>query len=136
MFAKTTQRVDANTSPEIKKRFRERLIANVNRFLGSDREAIDKRLKELDREWNVERAIELEAPLIIGLGAALGLLHNRKWFAVSGVAAGMVVLHNTKGWYPLLPVFQRMGLRSQKDIDTERNALRVLRKDHNLYTRQ
>lgn len=43
--------------------------------------------------------------IVIALGATLGLLQNRKWFALSGIATSMVVLHNTRGWYPLLPVF-------------------------------
>lgn len=96
-------------------------------------QAIERRLQELDREWNVERFIEIEAPLTIGLGIALGLSHDRKWFALSAAAAGMVVLHSLQGWYPLLPLFRRMGIRSQDEIEQERNALRVLRGDHASY---
>lgn len=135
MFAKTPTRIEENTRPEMKARLHQRLLANVSPYVNGDRQRIDQRLKELEKEWTIERAIELEAPIMIGLGATLGLLHSRKWFALSGVAASMVVLHNTGGWYPLLPVFQKMGLRSQKDIDTETNALRVLRKDHQRYLR-
>lgn len=133
MFAKTPVRVEQHTSPAMKKRFYQRLINNVQRFIGADRHQIDERMQALDREWSVERVIEVEAPAMIGLGAVLGLSHNKKWFALSGLAAGMVVLHNTRGSYPLLPLFQRLGFRSQKDIEDERSALRILRKDHERY---
>jgi hypothetical protein len=135
MLAKTTTRVDAHTSPSMRKHLQQRLVANVRRFVNADRHQIDQRMKELDKEWSVERVIEVEASAMIGLGATLGLLHNRKWFALSGLATSMVVLHNTRGSYPLLPVFQRLGFRSQKDILDERNALKVLNKEHERYSR-
>lgn len=135
MLAKTSTRVERHTNPHIKQRFHRRMITNIQRLIGADRHQIDQRMKHLDREWSVERVIEVEAPVMIGLGVTLGLLHNNKWFALSGFAASMVVLHNTRGSYPLLPLFQRLGFRSQKDIEDERNALRVLRKDHERYAR-
>lgn len=135
MFAKTTTSVHSKTTPAMREVFRTRLVANVRRYIAADRAAIDQRMEELDKEWSIERALEVEAPSAIGLGAALGLLHNKKWFLLSGVAASMVVLHNMRGFYPLLPLFQRLGLRPQKDIEDERKALRVLRKDHERYTR-
>jgi hypothetical protein len=129
----TTQRVEANTAAVINQRYEERLRENIARYAHADRQAIDRRLSELDREWNTERLIETEAPLMIGLGIALGLAHNRRWFGMSALAAGMVILHNLQGWYPLLPVFRRLGIRSQNEIEQERNALRVLRGDHRAY---
>lgn len=129
----TTQRVEANTPAVINQRFEERLRENIARYADGDRQAIDRRLSELDREWNTERLIETEAPLMIGLGIALGLAHHRRWFGVSALAAGMVILHNLQGWYPLLPVFRRLGIRSQNEIEQERNALRALRGDHHAY---
>lgn len=135
MFAKTTTNIHSKTTPAMQERFRQKLVANVRRFINADPAAIDQRMKELDKEWSVERAIEVEAPAMIGLGATLGLLHNKKWFLLSGVAASMAVLHNTRGVYPMLPLFQRLGLRPQKDIEDERNALRVLRRDHERYVR-
>ena len=136
MITKSTTRIHAQTTPVMKERFRQRLVANIQRFVGADYKEIDQRIEELDREWSVERAVEVEAPAMIGIGAALGLLHNKKWFLLSGFAASMVVLHNTRGAYPLLPVLQRLGLRPQKDIEDERNALRVLRRDHERYLRR
>ena len=46
-----------------------------------------------------------------------------------GLAAGMVLVHALNGWYPLLPLFRRRGVRSQDEIDRERYALKALRGD-------
>jgi hypothetical protein len=34
-----------------------------------------------------------------------------------------------KGWYPLLPAFRRMGVRTSREIARERYALKALRGD-------
>jgi len=133
MFSATTRRVEQNTSAALNRRFEAQLKETISRYEGADRNAIDQRLRELDKEWNIERFIETEAPMTIALGIALGALNDRKWFVVSAFAAGMVLLHNIQGWYPLLPILRRMGFRSQYEIEQERNALRVLRGDHKAY---
>ena len=94
MPSATTDRVERNTAALLNRKFEQQLNENVSKFAKADRRAIDQRLAELDREWNIERLIETEAPLMIGLGMALGTAHDRKWFALSAFAAGMVILHN------------------------------------------
>lgn len=133
MLSETTQRVERNTSPVLQRKFEKQLEDNVSRYIDADPQAINQRLRELDSEWNIERTIEAEAPTMIGLGIALGALSNRKWFAVSAMAASMVILHSLQGWYPLLPIFRRMGIRTQQEIEQERMALKVLRGDHDAY---
>ncbi len=126
MFPATTEKAERNTSPSSMQRFDQQFRENIARFRGADKQVIKRRLSELDREWNVERAIELEAPTMILLGLALGSLSNRKWFAVSAMAASMVILHNLQGWYPLLPVFRAAGLRTAEEIEQERMALKAM----------
>lgn len=126
MFPATTEKAERNTSAAALQRFDQQLRENIARIKGADRQAIEQRLSELDREWNIERAIGLEAPTMILLGLALGSLSNRKWFAVSAMAARMVILHNLQGWYPLLPVFRAAGLRTAEEIEQERMALKAL----------
>lgn len=46
-----------------------------------------------------------------------------------GGAAGIMLVHALNGWYPLLPLFRRLGVRSQDEIDRERYALKALRGD-------
>lgn len=61
MLTDTTQRVELNTSPALNQQFEQQLRENISRYLHADRASIDRRLAELDREWNIERFIETEA---------------------------------------------------------------------------
>ncbi|HJU72082.1 MAG TPA: hypothetical protein VJ603_09555 [Paucimonas sp.] len=126
----TTQRVEANTPDAINRQTGQQARETFSRYADASPQQIDQRLRELDREWNTERIIETEAPLTVALGAVLGLVHDRRWFALSATAAGMLLLHNLQGWYPLLPVLRRLGVRSQNEIEQERSALRALRSGH------
>jgi hypothetical protein len=91
--------------------------------------AIDRRLAELDREWDVERVLEAESASMILLGLALGGAVHRRFFLLPVFAGSMVLVHALHGWYPLLPLFRRLGLRTREEIGAERNALKLLRGD-------
>lgn len=133
MASPTVQGAESDASPALERGFNEQLKQSISRYMGADRETLDRRLDELDGEWNVERLIEIEAPVTIALGILLGLARSRKWLMVSALAAGMVILHSVRGLYPLLPLFRAMGLRTQNEIEQERIALRMLRGDYESY---
>ena len=59
-------------------------------------------------------------------GLLMRQMHH--WAAMLFVGA-MLVLHATHGWYPLLPIFRRMGVRTRDEIDRERYGLKALRGD-------
>lgn len=42
---------------------------------------------------------------------------------------GFLLRHAVQGWCPPLPVFRRLGARTQSEIDHERYALKALRGD-------
>ena len=92
-------------------------------------EEIGERLRELDEEWDIERAIELEAAGTVFAGVVLGLTVSKKWFLLTALASAMLLLHNLQGGYPLLPLLRRMGFRSPQEIAQERYALKALRGD-------
>lgn len=86
-------------------------------------------LDALDREWDVDRAVELEASLVGLAGLALGALVRPAFLAAPALVGAAVFLHATVGWYPLLPLFRRMGLRTSREVARERYALKALRGD-------
>ncbi|HVK02258.1 MAG TPA: hypothetical protein VM490_02190 [Armatimonadaceae bacterium] len=129
MAISTAARVAANTDPEVNERIRRRTEQSVLYCAGAGPRAVAERLAEVEREWDVERVIETEAPLMALSGIALGATVHRRFFAVPGVVAAMLFLHAVQGWYPLLPVFRRLGLRTREEIHEERYALKALRGD-------
>lgn len=128
MINATTERVPLNTATDVNERVRHDTEKRITFYIAHP-ELIDQRLADLDREWDVERLIEVEAPTMSLIGMLLGLTVSRKWLAVPLLVQSMVFLHALQGWYPLLPVFRRMGIRTETEIAAERYALKSIRGD-------
>jgi hypothetical protein len=127
MVTLTSERVEANSSRQINQKIQNSIKANLEKYSRAGYLAIQRRLHKLDREWTTERAIEVEAPLMIAFGSGLTYFFGRKFLALPIFSASMLLLHGIKGWYPLLPLFRRMGLRSQNEILQERRGLLELK---------
>lgn len=123
------ERVERATAPEVTGRIRHSTEANVARFEGSSPEAITQRLRELDREWDIERVLEANASGVILLSVLLGTAVNKKWFWLTGIAAGFLLQHAVQGWCPPLIPWRRAGVRTPAEIEEERTALKALRGD-------
>lgn len=93
------------------------------------RDELDRRLCALDRSWTIERTLEANASALILVGVGLGLTKSRRWLALSAVVAGFLLEHAVHGWCPPLPLFRVLGVRSRKEIEEERMALKALRGD-------
>lgn len=127
----TPARVPQQTHEAINRQIRaetERRIASY-RHRGS--RAIRRRLAELDREWDIERTLESNAAIVSLIGLGLGRLVNRRWYLLPGLVAAFLFQHALQGWCPPLPIFRRMGIRTAREIDHERYALKALRGDFN-----
>jgi len=59
----------------------------------------------------------------------LGATVDRRFFALPAVVAGFLLQHALQGWCPPLPVFRRLGFRTQAEMERERYALKALRGD-------
>ena len=124
----SVKRVPENTAAPVNEQIRRETERRVA-FYAAHPELRDKRLAELDREWDVERVMEVEAPSMTLTGVFLGAFVNRKWLAIPIFAQSMMLVHAVQGFYPLLPLFRRMRLRTEQEIGTERYALKALRGD-------
>jgi hypothetical protein len=62
-------------------------------------------------------------------GTLLGLLVNKKFFAVPCVVLAFLFQPAIQGWCPPVPLFRRKGVRTRREIDAEKYALKALRGD-------
>jgi hypothetical protein len=129
MFPATAERVPLNTCPEINQRIREQTDANVAECGAASPRQIDRRLVELEHEWDIERSIEANASTITLVGLGLGTFVDRRFYALPAVVAGFLLQHAFQGWCPPVPILRRLGFRTQTEIDEERYALKALRGD-------
>jgi hypothetical protein len=124
----TEERVEVNTAEEINERIGRDIEARVG-FYAERRHLIEKRLDEIDREWDIERTLEMNAAAISVLGILLGTTKSRKWFVLPGIVGGFLMQHAIQGWCPPVPLFRRLGIRTTREINREKYALKALRGD-------
>jgi hypothetical protein len=129
MLPSTLQRVPENTAEHVNERIRRQTEASVRRHAGMGPGAIDRRLRELDAEWDIERYVETLAPSFTLAGMALGLTVSKKFFLLPFVVQAFFLQHALQGWCPPVPVLRRYGVRTQAEIDEEKYALKALRGD-------
>lgn len=129
MLPTTSQRVPQNTSDHLNRTIRLEAQRRVAQYRNASPAQISRRLRELEQEWDVERALEANAATACMLGVALGSTVDRRWFYFPAVIGAFLLQHAVQGWCPPLPVLRRMGFRTQREIDEERFALKALRGD-------
>jgi hypothetical protein len=129
MIPSTAQRVPEHTADHVNESIRRQTRRDVERVAAGGPAAIDRRLQELDEEWDIERTLEANAATVAATGAALALLVDRRFALIPLAVGGFLLQHAIQGWCPPLPVFRRLGFRTQTEIDEERNALKALRGD-------
>jgi hypothetical protein len=129
MIAATTDRVARNTPEEINAAIRRQSEESASSCATAGPDAIQRRLAELDREWDIERALQTNAAAVSLIAVLLGMVHDRKWLLLPGVVAGFLLQHAVQGWCPPVPVLRRLGFRTEAEINHERYALKALRGD-------
>lgn len=92
-------------------------------------DSASRRLEALDGEWDVDRTIEAEAATMGLIGLALGAFVRPAFLALPATVGAAVFLFGTRGLYPLLPIFRRLGIRTAREIERERYAAKALRGD-------
>jgi hypothetical protein len=127
----TRDRVPANTAEHVNESIARRTEANVRRF-ASEPSLIAGRLRELDAEWDIERAIEMNAAALAFIGVALGFFAHRYWLVLPALVTIFLFQHAIQGWCPPVPVLRRMGFRTVNEIERERQALKVVRGDYSV----
>lgn len=130
----TRDRVPDHTAEDVNQRIRRETAQRVAALEGRTSD-VARRLKQLDEEWDIERAIELNASTLAFIGVALGFFVNPYWLVLPAVVTAFLFQHALQGWCPPIPVLRRFGFRTATEIELERQALKVLRGDYVSVTR-
>lgn len=131
MLPPTEKRVPRSTSEDINRRIERETQARVE-YYASRPEEIPDRLMELDAEWDIERMLEANASALAFVGTVAGLSGRPRWFLLPAFVTAFLFQHALQGWCPPLPVLRRLGFRTTREIEMERNALKALRGDYDL----
>lgn len=120
-------RVRRNTAPHINQRIDEQTARNVRIYSAQPPHVIDRRIRELEQTWSIERVLQANASMMGFITSVLALTTSKKWGLLTLGALGFSLLHGVQGWDPPLPLLRRLGLRTRSEIDEEIYALKALR---------
>lgn len=124
-----SDRVERSTPKSINREIEQQLHDNIRFYASQGQSAISHRIKQLEKEWYMDRMLITNASSLAGIGLILGATVSKRWFILPGVVMTFLLQHGLQGWCPPLPLFRKFGVRSFKEIDRERYALKVLRGD-------
>jgi hypothetical protein len=89
-------------------------------------ESIERRIAELDREWDVDRFIQLGGGSWVLVGLGLGLFVRKRFFLISAFAASSLIAHAIFGVAPPTLLLRALEVRTKAEIEEERRALELL----------
>jgi len=125
---KETDRVRAKSARGLNEKIDDRTIEYLCHYVEQPVDALSRRIRELDQEWDIERWLEANAAGLALGGVILGA-RNKRWLILPGLVLPLLLLHAVHGWCPPVPVLRRFGVRTRREIDSEKFALKVLRGD-------
>ena len=129
MFSETAKRVAAHTQTDINLRIEQQTRESIEFYREQSIDVISQRLQQLDEEWDTERILQTNFSLFSSLGALLTARVHKRWAWLAIGVPTFMIQHALQGWCPPLAVLRRMGVRTAKEIDEERFALKAIRGD-------
>ena len=126
---KKQDRVQAHTATHVNREIERQAARRLVRAAAQSPTALTRRINQLDEEWDVERWLEMNASALAFTGVVLGIFVNRKFFAIPCIVLPFLFQHAVQGWCPPIPFFRRRGVRTRREIDAEKFAVKALRGD-------
>lgn len=122
-------RVRANTADDTNSRLDMETRERAEYYAMQQPAAIGERIETLEQEWDTGRWLEANVSVIALGGVALAALTSKRWLVLPAAALAFLLQHAVQGWCPPLKLFRRLGVRTRREIDAEKYALKALRGD-------
>jgi hypothetical protein len=123
------ERVRKNTTDKVNRTIDDKIIEGISHYASLGDASITKRIKKLEKEWDTERILEVNMPIVAMIGLALGIFVSKWWFIFPTLVLLFFLQHAIQGWCPPLPIFRKLGYRTKEEINKEKYALKLLRGD-------
>ncbi|AQX15497.1 hypothetical protein BCR15_04325 [Tessaracoccus lapidicaptus] len=121
--------VRSSTDDDVQRRLDEERLQRVTDLVNAPSDVITRHIEDLDKAWDVERVLEANASSLILLSLGLSRVHSAKWLWLATAVPAFLLQHAIQGWCPPMEVIRRLGVRTRKEIEVERTALKALRGD-------
>jgi hypothetical protein len=129
MECKEVDRVRCSTCDESNKKIDVEILNSLRKYSTLSKEEISNRIIELEKEWSIERRIELNASILAFIGVILGAFINIYWLILPALVLCFLALHAMQGWCPPIPIMRKLNVRTRREIDWEKFSLKFIRGD-------
>jgi hypothetical protein len=126
----STDAARSHVPDEVNKCIDARVEECVRYMAQQDRGEISRYLLKLEKEWDLNRVVSVVGSLVTLVGVGLAGRQARGWRVLGTVASGLLLQHGVFGFGPLGGLVRRLaGVRTRREIDLEKFALKALRGD-------
>jgi hypothetical protein len=122
-------RVRRFTAEEQLRRIDDTTAENIRTYATRPPDEIEQRIAHLERQWGIERYLQLNVAAVGLTTAALAVTHDRRWGFLTCGGLAFFLYHALVGFDPPLPLLRRQGVRTRSEINQEIYALKALRGD-------
>ena len=95
---------------------------SIERTSAAGRAAIERRVTELQQEWDIDRVLVVNFATIV-FAQLLAAHKDRRWLWGPLVQTPFLFMHATIGWCPPVLWFRPLGFRTCFEIQAEREEL-------------
>jgi hypothetical protein len=95
---------------------------SIERATAGGRAAMERRLTELQQEWDVDRVLMANFATLV-FAQLVAATRDRRWLWGPLVQTPFLMMHATLGWCPPSLWFRPMGFRTRFEIQAEREEL-------------
>jgi hypothetical protein len=107
------------------------ILSNIKQYSEKSQEEISRRIRELDKEWDIERVLDFNMSLLALCGITGSLIFNRYSIILPILLLLFFIWHAFQGWCPPIPILRYFKVRTRPEIDREKYALKAMRGDFN-----
>lgn len=124
-------KVKKATPSSINEKIESRTWQRVSEYEDKSDFEISARINELNKEWDIERYLGVNMSTLALIGVALTYFVHMNWVILPAVVLLFFFQHSIHDWCPPLPILRLFKIRTSKEIEQEKYALKVLRGDFN-----
>lgn len=105
------------------------ILLNIKNYAKKSPAEISQRIKALDKEWDIERVLDLNMSALALCGITVSLVFNKYSIVLTILLLLFFIWHAFRGWCPPIPILRFFKIRTRPEIDREKYALKAMRGD-------
>jgi DNA-binding Lrp family transcriptional regulator len=124
-------RVKQATPSSINQKIESKTWHTVSEYVDKSKPELTERIHQLEKEWDIERYLGVNMSTLALIGVAITYFVSINWLILPAIVLIFFFQHSVQGWCPPLPILRSFKIRTRKEIEQEKYALKIIRGDFN-----